>query len=323
MKTKTQSLMGMAFFGPALVLLCIFLFLPMILTLAFSFTDFFALNPSLTHFTGLENYFEVFADPDFRLAFFNTVKFVLLIVPLQCGGALGLAMLINKVAYCKKYFKVAFFIPVVMSLAVVSNLWIQIFSPEGILNAILGFFHIPAQPFIHSASQALPSIAFMSVWQGMGYQMIIFLGALQGINPALYEAAELDHVSAWQKFRDITLPEIKPICIFVLITVTIGAFRMLVQPMIMTGGGPSMSTYTVVYDIYQTGTVNWEIGLASTMAIVFAFFVMILTAIQNKVTADRDETAVPKNKTRAFWKRFARTAVEDKEAAYVEQAPEA
>ena len=87
----------------------------------------------------------------------------------------------------------------------------------------------------------------------------------------------MDHATPWQKFKDITLPELKPLCVFVLITITIGAFRMLVQPMVMTGGGPSNSTYTVVYDIYETGTVNWEIGLASTMAIVFAFFVMILT----------------------------------------------
>lgn len=314
MTKKSQSIMGMAFFGPALVLLSVFLFLPMILTLFFSFTDFFALNPSLMHFTGLNNYFEVFQDEDFRLAFLNTVKFVLIIVPFQCGGALGLALLINKVAYCKKYFKVAFFIPVVMSLAVVSNLWIQIYSPEGILNAILGFFHIPAQPFIHSAGQALPSIAFMSAWQGMGYQMIIFLGALQGINPALYEAADLDHTSAWQKFKDITLPEIKPICIFVFITVTIGAFRMIVQPMVMTGGGPSMSTYTVVYDIYQTGTVNWEIGLASTMAMIFAFFVMILTAIQNKVTADHEEEDSEKKGIMKKMMSIFRRKAADKEA---------
>lgn len=120
-------------------------------------------------------------------------------------------------------------------------------------------------------------------------QMIIFLGGLQGINPALYEAAEMDHASAWQKFKDITLPELKPLCVFVFITITIGAFRMLVQPMIMTGGGPSHSTYTMVYDIYETGTVNWELGLASTMAIIFAIFVMILTVIQTIVTRDKKE----------------------------------
>lgn len=115
MKKKSESILGMAFFGPALVLLTIFLFIPMILTLVFSFTDFFALNPGLTHFVGLENYFQVFKDDDFRQAFGNTVKFVVIIVPLQGLGALGLALLINKVTHCKTYFKVAFFIPVVMS----------------------------------------------------------------------------------------------------------------------------------------------------------------------------------------------------------------
>ena len=295
-KKRSESLLGMAFFGPALVLLTVFLFIPMILTLIFSFTDFFALNPGITHFVGLDNYFQIFRDEDFRRAFGNTVNFVLIIVPLQGLGALGLALLINKVTHCKKYFKVAFFVPVVMSLAVVSTLWIQIFSPEGILNSILGNFGIDPQPFINSASQALPSIAIMSSWQGMGYQMIIFLGGLQAINPALYEAAEMDHASGWKKFKDITLPELKPLCIFVFITITIGAFRMLVQPMIMTGGGPSHSTYTMVYDIYETGTVNWEIGLASTMSIVFAFFVMILTVIQTIVTKERGNKHADKKK---------------------------
>lgn len=280
--------MGMAFFGPALVLLTLFLFIPMILTLIFSFTDFFALNPRLTHFVGFDNYFQVLKDEDFCRAFVNTLKFVVIIVPLQSLGALGLALLIHKVTHCKTYFKVAFFIPVVMSLAVVSTLWVQIYSPEGILNSVLANLGISAQPFINSSAQALPSIAVMSAWQGMGYQMLIFLGGLQQINPALYEAAEMDHASGWQKFKDITLPELKPLCIFVLITITIGAFRMLVQPMVMTGGGPSHSTYTMVYDIYETGTVNWEIGLASTMAIIFAFFVMTLTVIQTIVTKDKE-----------------------------------
>lgn len=289
MKKRSEALMGYAFFGPALVLLSIFLFIPMILTLVFSFTDFFALNPSLTHFVGLDNFFQIFADEEFAQAFWNTVLFVIIIVPLQGLGALGLALLINHVSHCKTYFKVAFFVPVVMSLAVVSTLWIQIYSPEGIINSILGNFGIPAQPFINSSSQALPSIAIMSAWQGVGYQMIIFLGGLQQINPALYEAAQMDHATPWQQFKDITLPELKPLCIFVFITITIGAFRMIVQPMVMTGGGPSHSTYTMVYDIYETGTVNWEIGLASTMAIIFAIFVMILTIIQTVLTSEKED----------------------------------
>ncbi len=135
--------MGMAFFGPALVLLTIFLFVPMVLTLVFSFTDYFALNPGLTHFVGPENYIKIFKDELFVQSFVNTVCFVLIILPCQGAGALVLALLIHKVTHCKKYFKVAFFIPVVMSLAVVSTLWMQIYSPEGILNTLLHHVGIP------------------------------------------------------------------------------------------------------------------------------------------------------------------------------------
>lgn len=286
---KKNSIMGMAFFAPALILLTLFLFLPMLMTFGFSFTDYFALNPELTHFVGLKNYLDCFKDELFVKSFLNTVKFVIIIVPCQCGGAMLMAIAINHAAHCKKYFKVAFFVPVVMSLAVVSTLWMQIYSPEGILNTLLANFGIDAQPFIHSAKQALPSVAIMSVWQGMGYQMLILLGGLQNINPALYEAAEMDHATNWQKFKDITLPEMKPLCVLIFITVTIGAFRMLVQPMVMTGGGPDHSTYTIVYDIYQTGTVNWEMGLASTMAIIFTIFVVVLTIIQNILTKDKED----------------------------------
>lgn len=286
---KKNSILGMAFFAPALILLTLFLFLPMLLTFGFSFTDYFALSPELTHFVGLKNYLDCFKDELFVKSFLNTVKFVLIIVPCQCGGAMLMAIAINHAAHCKKYFKVAFFVPVVMSLAVVSTLWLQIYSPEGILNTLLANFGIDAQPFIHSAKQALPSVAIMSVWQGMGYQMLILLGGLQNINPALYEAAEMDHATSWQKFKDITLPEMKPLCVLIFITVTIGAFRMLVQPMVMTGGGPDHSTYTIVYDIYQTGTVNWEMGLASTMAVVFTIFVVVLTIIQNVLTKDKED----------------------------------
>ena len=231
-----EKIMGMAFFGPALVLLTLFLFIPMILTLIFSFTDFFTLNPSATKFVGLRNYTRLFNDELFGKAFFNTIKFALVVVPLQMGGALLLALGINKVTHCKKYFKIAFFIPVVMSLAVVSTLWMQIYSPEGILNNMLNAIGISSQPFIFSKDQALNSISALSIWQGMGYQMIIFLGGLQAISPSLYEAAEIDNASGWGKFWNVTVPELKPISIYILLTITIGAFKLLVQPMVMTGG---------------------------------------------------------------------------------------
>lgn len=288
MNKKKEKIMGMSFFGPALVLLTVFLFIPMILTLVFSFTDFFTLNPSETKFIGLGNYKRLLNDGLFIKAFFNTMKFALIVVPLQMGGALLLALGINKVTHCKKYFKIAFFIPVVMSLAVVSTLWMQIYSPEGILNNILNGIGISSQPFIYSKDQALNSISALSIWQGMGYQMIIFLGGLQAISPSLYEAAEIDNASSWNKFWNVTVPELKPISIYILLTITIGAFKLLVQPMIMTGGGPAFSTYSLVYYIYDTGTVNWDMGYSSAMSIIFSLIVIILAGIQYKITNKKE-----------------------------------
>ncbi|OPF52438.1 ABC transporter permease [Clostridium baratii] len=288
MNKKKEKIMGMSFFGPALVLLTVFLFIPMILTLVFSFTDFFTLNPSETKFIGLGNYKRLLNDELFIKAFFNTMKFALIVVPLQMGGALLLALGINKVTHCKKYFKIAFFIPVVMSLAVVSTLWMQIYSPEGILNNILNSIGISSQPFIYSKDQALNSISALSIWQGMGYQMIIFLGGLQAISPSLYEAAEIDNASSWNKFWNVTVPELKPISIYILLTITIGAFKLLVQPMIMTGGGPAFSTYSLVYYIYDTGTVNWDMGYSSAMSIIFSLIVIILAGVQYKITNKKE-----------------------------------
>ena len=289
MNKKAEKIMGMTFFGPALVLLTLFLFIPMILTLVFSFTDFFTLDPQSTKFVGLENYVRLFKDELFGKAFLNTIKFAIIVVPLQMGGALLLALGINKVTHCKKYFKVAFFIPVVMSLAVVSTLWMQLYSPDGLINTILNNLGIASQPFIHSKEQALASISMMSIWQGMGYQMIIFLGALQAISPSLYEAAEIDSASPWKTFVNVTLPELKPITVYVLLTITIGAFKLVVQPMVMTGGGPAFSTYSMVYDIYETGTVNWDMGYASAMSIIFAILVIILASIQNWITNRKED----------------------------------
>ena len=289
MNKKAEKIMGTAFFGPALVLLTLFLFIPIILTLVFSFTDFFTLDPQATKFVGLENYTRLFKDELFGKAFLNTIKFTIIVVPLQMGGALLLAMGINKVTHCKKYFKVAFFIPVVMSLAVVSTLWMQLYNPDGLINTILNNLGIASQPFIHSKEQALQSISIMSIWQGMGYQMIIFLGALQAISPSLYEAAEIDSASSWKTFVNVTLPELKPITVYVLLTITIGAFKLVVQPMVMTGGGPAFSTYSMVYYIYETGTVNWDMGYASAMSIIFAILVIALAGIQNWLTNRKED----------------------------------
>ena len=139
----------------------------------------------------------------------------------------------------------------------------------------------------HKVEQEVPVTVFFD--EGTTEEQMQEVGNLIQARPEV-ERIEFESADeAWQKFKDITLPELKPLCVFVFITVTIGAFRMLVQPMVMTGGGPDHSTYTLVYDIYETGTMNWEMGLASTMAIVFTIFVVILTIIQNVLTKGKEE----------------------------------
>ena len=290
---KKNSIMGMAFFGPALVLLTIFLFLPMLLTFGFSFTDYFALNPELTHFVGLENYINIFKDELFVQSFLNTVKFVIIIVPLQCGGALLLALAINKAAHCKKYFKVAFFVPVVMSLAVVSTLWMQIYSPEGILNTLLANFGIDAQPFIHSADQALPSIAIMSVWQGVGYQMIIFLGGLQNINPALYEAAEMDGCGKLKKMWHITLPGIRG-TIGILFIMGVGGILSSGVDQIYLLRTPGNMTLADTLDIYvlRVGLQGGQFGYATAIGLIQGLVGLVLVVVCNRICRKMTEVSL-------------------------------
>ena len=289
-----EKIMGMAFFGPALVLLTLFLFIPMILTLIFSFTDFFTLNPSATKFVGLRNYTRLFNDELFGKAFFNTIKFALVVVPLQMGGALLLALGINKVTHCKKYFKIAFFIPVVMSLAVVSTLWMQIYSPEGILNNMLNAIGISSQPFIFSKDQALNSISALSIWQGMGYHMIIFLGGLKAISPSLYEAAEIDGANAWKTLFKVKIPMVMSsvtVCLFLTLS---NSFKLFDQNLALTNGQPygkGKMTEMLALNIYNTfyarsGKV-WK-GYGQAKAVIFCIVVMAISLIQLKATRSKE-----------------------------------
>lgn len=137
-----------------------------------------------------------------------------------------------------------------MSLVVISILWLYLLNPNsGLLNAILNKVGIASQPFLTSPKQAMYAIVFVSAWQGAGYQMLLFLGGMQNIPQDVYEAAELDGFSKWAQFRYITMPLLKPTALFVLLTTLISAFKLIVQPMVMTQGGPLNSTITMVYYI--------------------------------------------------------------------------
>ena len=211
-------------------------------------------------------------------------------MPIQVGTALGLALIINKKRPGNTFFKISFFAPQVISLTVVSILWLYILNPDqGLLNGILSIFHIRPQPFLTSPKQAMFAIIGVSAWQGAGYQMLIFLAGLQNIPNSLYEAAELDGANTWQRFLHITLPMLKPTSIMILTTTFIGAFNLMIQPMIMTQGGPQNATMTPIYYIYRTGFTDRQLGYASAMSVIYGIIIIIFTIVQRKITGAGDD----------------------------------
>ncbi|HHG8013261.1 TPA: carbohydrate ABC transporter permease [Streptococcus pneumoniae] len=284
-----DNILGYSFLAPALILLGIFLVIPVGMVIYYTFTDYYLLTPDERKFVGFENFIRLTKDPIFLKSFLNTLKFVVWIIPVQLGAALGMALIVNKKRKGNMFFKVAFFAPVVMSLVVISILWLYLLNPNsGLLNAILNKVGIASQPFLTSPKQAMYAIVFVSAWQGAGYQMLLFLGGMQNIPQDVYEAAELDGFSKWAQFRYITMPLLKPTALFVLLTTLISAFKLIVQPMVMTQGGPLNSIITMVYYIYQQGFTDRLVGYSSSIALVFTTLIGMISLVQRRVLKEDD-----------------------------------
>lgn len=282
--TLKENLIGYGFMSPALILLGIFLVIPVFMVVYYSFTDYYLLTPDQRQFVGLSNFVQLFKDPIFIKSIFNTLKFVVWIIPVQLGASLGLALIVNKARKGNIFFKVAFFAPVVMSLVVISILWLYLLNPnDGLINTLLMKIGIDAQPFLTSPKQAMYTIVFVSAWQGAGYQMLLLLGGMQNIPQDVYEAAELDGFNKFQQFIYITMPLLKPTALFVLWTTLISAFKLIVQPMVMTQGGPMNSTMTMVYYIYQTGFTDRMVGYSSSIALIFTTMIGMISIAQRRL----------------------------------------
>ncbi|NRT79812.1 carbohydrate ABC transporter permease [Clostridium beijerinckii] len=285
-----KNAVSMSFVLPALILVFTFVIIPFALSFYYSFMDYNILKPKAMSFVGLDNFKKVFTDTVFLKSIYNTFRFTIFVVPLQLGVALGLALLVNKKLKGIKLFRLAFFAPTVLSLVVISILWTFIYNPNnGLLNSILNSVGIASQPFLSDPTQAMYCIVFLSAWQGAGFQMMIFLAGLQDIPTYLYEAAEVDGASKYQQFLNITLPGLKNISVLLFLTITIGAVQLLIQPMMMTQGGPLNSTVTIVYEIYQTGYKYRNMGYGSAMAVVFTAIVLVIVLIQNKLIVSKED----------------------------------
>lgn len=276
---------------PAVILAFLFILLPILYSLGYAFTNYYLLKPNEIEFRWFENFTAFFNELATKgtlyHAVINTITFVVGVVPLQIGLALLLALFVNRPGRGSKIFKVCFFAPVVISLSVTSFLWLQILAPgeNGLLNAMLGVFGIPPHDWLRDPNTAMPCIIVLSAWQGCGYQMLIFLSGLSNIRKELYEAASLDGASKWRKFWVVTWPGLRSTFVYIIITVFIGACRILTQPMLMTGYQDH--TVTLSYYMYQQGyTYRW-VGYSSAVALIMTIFIGGITFIQRRLFREK------------------------------------
>ena len=249
---------------------------------------------TLTEFNlGESRYAILVKDLVFWKALGNTFYFVFLVVPLQIGVALGLALLVNGSIRGRTAFRTFFFAPVVTSMVVVSIVWSFLYNQHsGLINQVLGMFAgggVVAINWLGSDQLALPAIALMSAWQGAGFQMLIILAGLQSIDAQLYEAARLDGANRWHQFRHVTLPGLRNTLIFVVIATTIAAFSLFVQVDVMTQGGPNDATATLIYHAVRSGFREQDVAYGASVAVVYFLLVLGVALIQSRVTRSAED----------------------------------
>ena len=276
---------------PSVGLAFLFILLPILYSLGYAFTDYYLLRPNDIKFIFLENFANIFKEISAKgmlyNAIINTATFVVGVVPLQIGLALLLALFVNRPGVGSKIFKVCFFAPVVISLSVTSFLWEQILAPGegGLLNSMLGVFGVPPHDWLRDPKTAMLCIIILSAWQGCGYQMLIFLSGLSNIRKDLYEAASLDGANWWHQFWNVTWVGLRSTFVYILITVFIGACRIMTQPMLMTG---YMShTVTLSYYMYNSGYSERWVGASSAVALLMTIFIGGITLIQRRMFREK------------------------------------
>ncbi|MCX7300613.1 MAG: sugar ABC transporter permease [Rhodobacterales bacterium] len=258
-------------------------------------------NPDYPHLDGTREWFSfdrgegrtyvLARDVVFMKAIVNTFIFVLIVAPVQAGLALGLALLINQRLRGINLFRAIYFMPVVVSIVVVSLLWSFIYDGQsGLLNNLLGavsFGMIPALDWLGNPSTALGAIIAMSIWQAVGFHMVIWLSGLQTISPTLYEAGSIEGASKWQTFRYITWPGLRNTAVLILIVITMQAFGLFSQIDVMTQGGPLDSTQTIVFQAVERGYGKQDISGGSAISVILFVIVLSISLIQRWLTRER------------------------------------
>ena len=279
------------FLLPAGMLLGLFVVWPMLRALLWSLTDADLLRPGDAQWIFWRNYGGLLADPRFLRSILNTARFALLVVPFQCALAFVLALWVNRPERCWRWLRIVFFAPVVVSMPVLAVLWTMLYQPArgaemGLVNAVARLFGFEPQAWLEDPRLAMPAIAAMSIWQGVGLQTMVFLAGLQGIAREQVEAATIDGAHAGQRLVHVIMPAMRNSIAFVFTVTLILAFRLFVQPYLMTRGGPEDSTLSMIQMIYETTFLNRELGYACAAAVLFLVLVAVLAIVQRRVVRE-------------------------------------
>jgi multiple sugar transport system permease protein len=279
------------FLLPAVLVLGVFIFWPMIEALRTSFTD--ASGFGREQFVGLENYTRVFTDPDILRAMGNTALYSAIFTPAAVILALVLALALNHPRLpLRGFFRTWLFLPFIVSLAVAAFAWQYLLDPQvGLLNHWLQGVGLRIGNVFQDPVLAMPVVAFIAVWKSFPFYMIVFLAGLQDIPQSLYEAARVDGAGAWSRLRNITIPLLGNTTGFVLVVATIAALQAFDQIYVLTGGGPYRSTQTVVMQIYESGFTDLELGFASALSYVLLVATLILGLVQFAIAGRRAKDA--------------------------------
>jgi multiple sugar transport system permease protein len=271
------------FLAPSLVLFAIFTAIPVISAFFISFTQWNLFNE--VTWVGLGNYIGLAHDEIFAKVLGNTGYFVLVSVPVQIALALACALALNRGLKGQTFFRVVYFLPVVTSTIAAALVWAWLFNSNfGLINAGLSLAGVTDLPkWMGSTRWAMPAIIIVSIWQNLGYAMVLFLAGLQNIGKDVHDAAALDGATGWDRFWHITLPLLSPTTFFVLVISIIGSFQVFELVLVMTKAGPANATNTLVYYIYQNGFQFYQMGYASAAAMVLFLIILIFTLVQYKL----------------------------------------
>ena len=234
-------------------------------------------------FAGLDNVRSLAVDGRFWQAVENTFVFLAIHVPLQVVVALALAVALDRQLVLRGFWRAAFFLPVVISGAVVAILWSALYATDvGLINGLLVRVGLPPVPWLTHPLTAMPAIAAMATWKNVGFYVVVYLAGLQYVPRSCREAIELDGATAWQRFRWLTLPLLLPQTVLVVTLSTINGFQLFIEPYVMTGGGPLRRTYSIVLYLYQNAFGYQKMGYAATIGVALALMIGLVVAIQRR-----------------------------------------